>query len=164
MTAPFLWILVRAWFCLCSPWIESLFPSSMEIIIKSCWPSGSDSLRIPIPFVQNLYNSGRISLVLLFSSLWVTHPVCMEFVFIVSVPLLLSHSVFFVFWCRAFFFFFFGGSNILLLEVVQQLVVIFVLFQEEMNTCAFNPSSRNRRPSLEVIILINCDLQTLGLS
>ena len=50
-------------------------------MIKSHWPSRSDSLGIPRPFVsspgleawcgvQNFHNIGRTSLVLLFSSLW----------------------------------------------------------------------------------------------
>ena len=43
---------------------------------------------------QNLYNSGRTSLVLLFPSLWIAHPVGMEFIFIVTVPLLPSRCGF----------------------------------------------------------------------
>ena len=61
-------------------------------IIKSRWPSRPDSLGIPSPFVrssgweawrgvQNLHNSGRTSLVLLFSSLWITHLAGMGFDF-----------------------------------------------------------------------------------
>ena len=71
-------------------------------IIKSHWPSRSDSLGIPSPFdgfpvweawsgVQNLHNSGKTSLVLLFSSLWITHMVGMGFDFIMIAPLLTSH-------------------------------------------------------------------------
>ena len=86
------------------------FPQSSERpIIKSCWPSRPDSLGIPSPFVispdweawcriQNLHNNARTSLVLLSSSLWITHPPDMGFDFIVIVPLLPSLcSFFFVF-------------------------------------------------------------------
>ena len=63
-------------------------------------------MGIPSPFVgspgwkaccrvQNLHNSGRTSLVLLFSSLWVTHLAGMRFDFIAVVPLLPSHCGFF---------------------------------------------------------------------
>ena len=68
-------------------------------IIKPHRPSGSESLGIPSPFVrsqrqeactgaQRLHNSGITSLLLLFSSLLVIHPVGMGFDFIVIVPLL----------------------------------------------------------------------------
>ena len=60
-------------------------------IIKSWWSSRSDSLGLPSPFVgspswedwrgvQNLNNSGITSLILLFSCLWIIHPVVMGFV------------------------------------------------------------------------------------
>ena len=52
---------------------------------------------------QNLYNSGRTSLVLLFSSLWIAHLVGVEFVFIVIVPLLPSRCGF-SFGCGVCFF------------------------------------------------------------
>ena len=83
------------------------FPQSRgSPIIKSRRPSRSDSLVIPSPFVrylgweawrgvQNLHNSGRTSLVLLFSGLWVTHPVGTGFDFIMIVLLLPSHCGFF---------------------------------------------------------------------
>ena len=69
------------------------FPQSCASpIIKACWPSRSDSLGIPSPIfgslgwegwcgIQNLHNSRRISLVLLFSSLWLTHLVGLKFWF-----------------------------------------------------------------------------------
>ena len=78
---------------------EVCFPQSCRSpIIKSYWPSRSDSLGIPSPFVgsagwqawrgvQNLHNSGKTSLVLLFSSLKVTHTVGMAFDFIMIAPL-----------------------------------------------------------------------------
>ena len=93
------------------------FPQSFgRLIIKSHWPSRSDSLVIPSPFVgfpgwealhgvQNLHNSGRTFLVLLFSSLWVTHQAGMGFDFIMIVPLLPSYcGFFFVFGHRVSFF------------------------------------------------------------
>ena len=89
------------------------FPQSYgSLVIKSCWPSWSDSLGIPSPFVRspgwgawcgvlNLHNGGRTSLVLLFSSLWVTQLAGMGLDFIMIVPLLLSCcGFFFVFGCR----------------------------------------------------------------
>ena len=50
-------------------------------------------------------HSGKTSLVLLFSNLWVTHPTGMGFDFIVIAPLLPSwYSFFFVFECGVSFF------------------------------------------------------------
>ena len=82
--------------------------------------------------VQDLHNSGRTSLVLLFSSLWVTHLAGMGFVFIVIVPLLPP-------FCGLFFVFVHGlcflvGSSVLLLMVVQHLVVILELSREQMSS------------------------------
>ena len=91
------------------------FPQSYgSPTIESHWPSRSDSLGIPSPFVrspgleaccgvQNLHNSGRTSLVLLFSSLWITYPAGMGFDFIVIVLLLPS--------CCSFFFVFGHGVS-----------------------------------------------------
>ena len=85
VSAPFPGVLVHKRFYLYPPRVESLFPQSCgNPIIKSCWPWKSDSLRIPSPFVrspgweawcwaQNLHKSQGTSLVLFFSSLWVTH-------------------------------------------------------------------------------------------
>ena len=91
------------------------FPQSCgSLIIKCPWPSRSDSLGIANSFVestgweawpgvQNLHNSGRTSLVLLFSSLWVAHPEDMGFDFIMIVPILQSRCSFFcVFGCGVF--------------------------------------------------------------
>ena len=96
--------------CVFQDW-SLCFPSPVKsFVIKSCWPSRSDSPGIPGPFagssgweawrgVQNLHKSGRTSLVL-FSSLWVTHPVGVGFDFIVIAPLQPSHYLFFfVFGC-----------------------------------------------------------------
>ena len=144
---PFLWVLVCMRFCLCPLWLKSLFPPVF-------WKSynqiplafRSDSLESPSSFVrslgleawhgiQNLHNSGRTSLVLLFSSLWVTHPMVTGLDFIVIMPLLLSCFVFFfVFGCGVSFFFL-VCSSILLSIVVQQLVAVLVLFQGEMSAC-----------------------------
>ena len=74
------------------------FPQSCgSLVIKSPWTLRSDSLGIPSPFVRspgwevwgrvpNLHNSGKTSLVLLFSRLWVTHSVGMGFDFIMIEP------------------------------------------------------------------------------
>jgi len=117
VTSPFLWVLVHARFCSQPPRLESLVPQSCgNFVIKSHWPTKSDSLGIPSPFVRspgweawhgvpNLHNSGRTSLVLFFSSLWVAHPEGMGFVFIIIVPLLPSScGFFFVFGCGVSFF------------------------------------------------------------
>ena len=73
-------------------------------------------MGIPSPFVrspgwetwcgvQNLHSSERTSMILLFSSWWVTHLAGMGFDFIVIVPLLPSHcAFFFVFGCGMSFF------------------------------------------------------------
>ena len=87
--------------------VNNCFPQSCGIpIIKSHRPSSSDSLRIPSPFVespgweawhvvQNLHNSGRTSLILLFSSLCVTYLTGMGFDFIMVTLLLQSRCGFF---------------------------------------------------------------------
>ena len=88
------------------------FPQSCgSPVIKSCSPSKAGSLEVPSPFArypvweawreaQNLHNSGRTSLVVLFSSSWVTYLVGVGLDFILFVPLLPSHcSFFFVFGC-----------------------------------------------------------------
>lgn len=121
--------------------------------VQSCWPLKSDFLGIPSLFAeslswevwcgaQNLYNSTRISLVLLFSSLWVIYPVGVGFGFIMIAPSPLSLNVgsLFFWWvptssCHLV------GSNILLSMVVPQLVAILVLSQEEMSTRSSTPPS-----------------------
>ena len=127
---------VQDFVCALQDWGSLHFPQSCgSPIIKLCRPSRSGSLVIPSPFVrypgweawcgvQNLHNSGRTSLVLLFSGLWVTHLVGMGFDFIVIAPLLLSHCGFFVILCGTSFS---VGSSSLLLMVVQQLVAVLVL-------------------------------------
>ena len=113
VTAPFSWVLVHARFCLCPPKVESLLS---PVLWKSCnqiplaFKVGvakipKVALGILSPFArflgweawheaQNFHNSERTSLVLLFSSLWVTYPVGMEFDFIMFVPLLPSCCIF----------------------------------------------------------------------
>ena len=120
------------------------FPQSYgSSLIKSCWLSKSDSLGIPHPFarspswevwrgVQNLHSSGRISLVLLFSSLWVTHPLlwlCPSYHFIIAAPLSLDVEYLFL-----------VGSSVLSM-MLQMLVAISVLFQEEASTWPSTPLS-----------------------
>ena len=108
----------KIFICALQDW-SLCFPQSRgSLIIKSTWPSRSDSPGIPSPFVGspgwgawcrvlNLHNSGRTSLVLLFSSLWMTHQMGMRFDFIAIVSLLPSFWNFiFVFgWGVSFFFF-----------------------------------------------------------
>ena len=82
------------------------FPQSRgSSAIKSHCPSKSDFLGILSFFAgfpsweircggYNLHNSVRTSLILLFSSLWVTHPMGMGFDFIMIAPLLPSNCCF----------------------------------------------------------------------
>ena len=75
--ASFLWVMVHARFCLYPSRLESLFPPILWyfLVIKSCWPSKSDSRGIPSSLVgfpgwetwhgvQNIHSGGRTSLVL----------------------------------------------------------------------------------------------------
>ena len=118
------------------------FPQSCgSLVIKFHCPSRSDSLGIPSPFVGspgwevscgvlNLHNSGRSSLVLFFS-LWVTHPTDMGFDFFMIVPS--YHLTAGSFLSLDMGYLFLVRSSVLLLRVVQQLAVILVLSQEEMS-------------------------------
>ena len=85
------------------------------------------------------FTSARTSLALIFSSLWVTHPVGIGFDFIVLAPFYhlvvaspLSLDMGCLFWV---------GSSVLLLMVVQQLAVILVLLQEEGSAHPTTPPS-----------------------
>ena len=109
VTASLLWLSVHTKFCLYPPRLESLFPlvlqksyNQISLALKARFPEDSQPLcgkpRLECSEVQNLHNSVRTSLVLLLSSLWVTHLVDKIFDFIMTVPLLLSH-------CRFFFVF-----------------------------------------------------------
>ena len=81
VTAPFLWVLLHARFYLCPPRLESLFPpllwtscNQISLAFKVRFLGKSQSLcwipRLEAWYgVQNLHNSGRTSLVLLFSSI-----------------------------------------------------------------------------------------------
>ena len=94
-----------------------------------CWVPRLESLR----WVLNLHNCGRTSLVLLFSSLWVTHLVGMWFDFIViasSYDLTAASSL-----SLDMGYLFLVGSSVFLLMVVQQLVVVLLLSQEEISAC-----------------------------
>ena len=88
VTAPFLWVLVHAKFCCALQGWSLCFPQSCgSPVIKSHWPSRSVPLLDPPGCeawhgIQNLHNSGRSSLALLFSSLWVIHPAGIGFDFI----------------------------------------------------------------------------------
>ena len=129
------------------------FPQSRgRPIIKSHWPSRSDSLGIPRPFVwfpgleawygaQNFHNSGKTSLVLSFSSLW--SPTSWE----LDLILLWLHPSYYLTEassCVSMGVYFFGGSSVLLSMVAQQLVAILVFSQEEMNAQPSTLPSWNR--------------------
>ena len=134
VTTLFLWVLVCTWFCCALQDWSLCFPQSCgSLVIKSRWPSRSDSLGIPSPFVgspgweawrgvPDLHNSGRTCLILLFSSFCVTHPAGMGFDFIMIVPLLLSCCGFFVFGHGVSFL---VVSSVLLSMLAQQLVEIW---------------------------------------
>ena len=145
VTASFLWVLLCAKFCLCSPRLESPFSpgpwkscNQIPLALKVRLHGDSQSLY-QIPRLgslrcegQNLHNRGRTSLVVLFSSLWVTHAAVTGFHFIMITPLHhLSTGLFFVFGRGVPFL---VGSGVLLSMIVQQLVAILVLLQEEMST------------------------------
>ena len=111
-----LWWSINSDLCAFQDW-SLCFPQSCgSFKIKSHRPSRWDSLGIPSPFVgspgweawsrgQNFHNNGRTSLVLLFSSLWVTHLAGMGLDFIMTMALLLSCcNFFFVFVHRVFVF------------------------------------------------------------
>ena len=136
--------------CALQDWSVCFPQSSGRPIIKSHWPWQPDSLRNPSPFVgcpgwgawlgvQNLHNSARTSLVLLFSSLWVTHPAGMRFNFIVIASLLPT--------CCSFLsldvgYLFVMDFSVLLSMAVQQLFAVLALSQEEMSTCPSLPFSK----------------------
>ena len=88
------------------------------MVFKTRFSGDSQSLYwIPrlgnLIWVQNLHNSGRISLVLLFFSLWIAYLAGMGLYFIIIVPLLPSCcGFFFVFGDRLSFFL--VGSSIIL--------------------------------------------------
>ena len=126
----------------------SLFPlwkSCGSLVIKPRSPSRSDSLGIPSSFVRspgweawrgvlNLHNSGRTSLELLFSSLWITGMGFYLSCFCPSYCLAASSSL------SLDAYHFLVGSSILLLMVVQQLVVILVFLQEMSSRSSTLPS------------------------
>ena len=127
--------------CVLQEW-SLCFPQSCgSTVIKLCWPSKSDSLGVPGPFarssgwetwlgVQNLYNIRRTCLVLLFSSLWGTHPAGVGFDFIMIVPLLPSHCGFYyVFQCGVSSF---GGFQCPPVNSCSKNSCILVLLQEEI--------------------------------
>ena len=137
VTAPFLWGLVCANFCLCPPRLESLFPqvlwksyNQIPLAFKIRFPGDSQSLcHMAWHGVQNLHNRRGTSLVLLFSRFWVTHTVGMGFYFIVIRPSVLLWLLL----CLWMWGIFLVGSSVLLSMVVQPLVAILVLSQEEMS-------------------------------
>ena len=113
-------------------WCTRNFVFALQGVVSvSPCPTGK-----PNVWLRTLH-SGRTSLILLFSSLWVAHLAGMGFDFIPVVPLLLYHCCFLlVFGC----IFFWMGSSILLWMFVQQLVVILVLLQEMSAHASVPPS------------------------
>ena len=97
-------------------------------------------------WVQDLHNSGRTSLVLLFSSRWVTHTVVMGFDFIMIAPSYLVTTASCLSLDMGYLFL--VGSGILLSTVVQQLVAILVLSQEMSTHPSTLPSYAFRLPWL----------------
>ena len=145
------------------------FPQSCgSIIIKSSWPSRSNSLGIPSPFVrfpgweawhrvQNLHNSGRSYLVLFFSSLWL--PTWQEWDLIFNheyAPPIVLMGFLLRLWMWEYLFL--VGSSILSM-VVQQLVVILVLLQEEVSAYLSTLSSWTRNYSFNFYCCIFFSLQ-----
>ena len=125
------------------------FYNQIPLVFKVRFPG------IPSPFVgspvreawhgvQNLHNSGSTSLVLLFSSLWVTHLTGMGFDFIMISPHLpvssLSLDVGYLVW---------WVPSALLLMVVQQLVTVLVVWQEKMRAHPSTPPSWTGRSPRE---------------
>ena len=83
ITAPFLWFFMHTRFCVCPPGVQSLFSTVLwkfyNQIPRLQFPW---EFLVPLPVspgweawcgAQNLYNSGKTFLVLLFSSLWAAH-------------------------------------------------------------------------------------------
>ena len=151
VTAPSPWVLMSTLLFVFPPRVESLFP---PVLSKSCnqillafqaWFSGNSSSHCQTPRLGSLTCGSEPSLQwvdfsgIMFSSLWVTHPVVMGFDFIVIVPLLPSHCSFsFVFgWGVSFLV----SSSVFLSMTVQQLVVILVLSQESMSAHPSTPPS-----------------------
>ena len=152
ITPPFPWVLVctrPGYVCALQEWSLCFHQScnQIQLTFKVIFPgdfspfdgsSGCEAWRGS----QSLHNSGRPSLVLLLSSLWVIYPVGVGFGFIMiaASPLSLNVGSLFFWWvptssCHLV------GSNILLSMVVPQLVAILVLSQEEMSTRSSTPPS-----------------------
>ena len=153
--ASFLWVLVWGRFvCALQDWSLCFLHSYGSPKIKSRWPSRSDSLGIPSPFIrspgwkpwcgaQNLHKWEN-SLVLLFSSFWGAYLVGMGFDFTVIVPLPLPWLLCLwmwgiVFWCVP-------ASSCWRLIVGEQLVAILVLLQKEMSAHPSTPPSWTGTP------------------
>ena len=129
--------------CALQEW-SPCFPLSCESpASKFHWTPKSGSLGSPSPFArspgweawykaQNLHKSGRTSLILLFSRLWITHPEGMGFDFIIFVPFLISLWLPLCLWTWSIFFF--VGSSVFLSMIIQQLVNLGALAREDEHT------------------------------
>ena len=162
VTAPLLWILVcTKFFCALQDWSLCFSQISGSSIIKSHWPLRPDSLGIPSPFVrspgwedwhgvQNLHNSVRTSLVLFFSSLWVTHLVGIGFGFIMIVPLLQSHWTFFFIFGQGVFFWWVPASS------CQWLFNSYLQFWCSCRRWMHVPYSASLNWKPQVLIILKC--------
>ena len=137
---------MQGFICALQDWILCFPQSCGSHVIKSHWPSRSNSLGSPSPFVGSpgwKLDMGFRTFTTVGELLWCycspVYLVGMEFDFIMIVPLLPSHyGFFFVFGCGVSFL---VGPSILLLMVVQELVVILMFLKEEMSMCPSTPPS-----------------------
>lgn len=102
ITAPFLWVFVPVNFCLCPPWLESLFTPALQksynqilLPFNVRFPGDSQSLG-SLAWGSEPWQQWENVFGILFSSLWVTDLEGMGSDFTVTVALLLFHCNFFV--------------------------------------------------------------------
>ena len=102
VAAPFFWVLVHARFCLCPPWLESLFTPALQksynqilLAFNVRFPGDSQSLG-SLAWGSEPWQQWENVFGILFSSLWVTDLEGMGSDFTVTVALLLFHCDFFV--------------------------------------------------------------------
>ena len=151
VTAPLFWVLVCEKFCLCPPWLESLFPpvlwksyNKITLVLKARFPGDSQSL-CHIPRLLSLTWCSKPSqqcknfdLTILQSmghlpseyGIWFYHD---------FTPPTVSLWVLLCLWMWGIFFFL-VGSGLLLSIVVQQLVAVLVVSQE-MSALSSTPPS-----------------------
>ena len=161
VTAPFLWVLVHVNFCLCPPWLESLFPPVLQksynwipLAFKVRFPGDSQSF-CHIPRLERLMWGSEHSqqrekffgitfLQFIGQQVWglLLSRLCPSSSITASSSSSLEMEYLFSL-----------GSCVLLSKIVQQLVEILRLSQEKMGTCPFSPPCWTRS-------LINVILQS----